>query len=132
MAKVEWVLLDTDDVVKTNALSENKPPRARGHPGWRWLKKTFVNPPHDPETQVKEGPVISVTATEYQTAYTVRQKTPAELQDAKDNEVSNVAAVHGSRVLYKGLLAVCQAVKSGDVTGLPATDAEMVAWLKGL
>jgi len=82
MAK--WWVCDSDDVVFTHYRfreQEDTPPDPAKFLtlGWRWVKEVIVNPPHNPETEVKEGPVKTVTSNEWRKIWTVRPKTSGEL-----------------------------------------------------
>lgn len=60
------------------------PPPANAAKDWEWLPIVVTNPTHDGETQIKTGPVESRVANEWHKVWTVRDKTPNEIEDGKD------------------------------------------------
>jgi hypothetical protein len=64
-------------------------PSVRTKPGYRWVPAPEAQrPAYDPETQVIEGPVRTVGASEVTETYSVRAKTAAELDADKDAKIS--------------------------------------------
>ena len=93
MAK--WYVCDSDDNVFTNYRyreQDTVPPDAVKFLdfGWRWVEEVIVNPPYDPETEVREGPVESVTSNQWRKISTVRAKTSVELDGEADNAADNI------------------------------------------
>lgn len=50
---------------------------------WRWLPVTQIDPPFNPATDIRTGPVTVVSPTEVTQTFTVRPKTVAELNAEK-------------------------------------------------
>jgi len=93
MAK--WYVCDSDDNVFTNYRyreQDTVPPDPAKflNFGWRWVEEVIVNPPYDPETEVREGPVESVTSNQWRKISTVRAKTSVELDVEADNAADNI------------------------------------------
>lgn len=87
-----------DEIVDSREFATT-PPDLQATEGVRWLPYVDTNPPHDPVTQVKTGPVISVGASEVTRVWTVRDKTAQELDDDRTAEVDSL-----SEPAIKGML----------------------------
>ncbi len=55
-------------------------------PGWRWLVYERVDPPYNPATEIKTGPVRVVLIDRVQDVWTVRTRTAEEIAAAADAE----------------------------------------------
>lgn len=81
-------------------------PAVQTRAGWRWLPcPEAARPAFDPATQVLDGPVRVVTDTAVAESYTVRAKTPAELDadreaalDRLDLALFRIAFNHENRL----------------------------------
>lgn len=67
----------------------NEVPPDVSHKGIKWLPLTVIRPACDVYTQVEEGPVITINATDVTITYTVRNLTPEELYTKKFNEINS-------------------------------------------
>lgn len=86
-----------------------------------WLPVVYVNKAHDPATQVRIGPVLSVGADQVTGTYTVRDKTAQELADdrrAADTATLREAGKDMALVLTELIdwMFVNTAVKATDFT----------------
>lgn len=86
---MEYVLIS----LTTNEILDRKnletPPPDISHKGMRWLPLIVIRPACDINTQIEEGPVITVTDTDVTMVYTVRDLTPEELYNKRFNDINN-------------------------------------------
>ena len=75
-----------------------------------WLSVIDINPPFDPDTQIRTGPVggqigdsVPVNADDVTVEFTVRNKTAQEFDDEKDAEATAIMTMKGLKILAKGL-----------------------------
>lgn len=67
---------------------------AQVRPGWRWLPVEDAGAPvFDATTQVREGPINMVEETRVFRSYVVRDKTQAELDATREQQVTNFDVV---------------------------------------
>lgn len=64
-------------VVASREFPDGAPPLAPNK--GKWLPRLYQNDAYDPQTEVREGPVVQVQATRVKYTYTVRAKAGAEL-----------------------------------------------------
>jgi len=129
MARYVLVENGTDAILKEidgdREFRTGTPPDLTGKP-FRWLPLVVVDPPVDGATEVKEGPDISVTATEVTKTWTVRPKTQAELDDEKDRLA---AIIMGE----PGVVALVKALNNGSfIPGSNYTNAQMKAKIRAV
>lgn len=96
--------------------------------GWRWLlANPGTRPVFSPETEIVEGPTVTVGATEVAETYTKRALTAQEISDRKDGEVNGL----GAGVLLKALFLLHNRVRALELQ--PAdTVAQFKAKLRAL
>jgi hypothetical protein len=70
-----------------------KPPAANTAKDWEWLPLVIDKPSCGSETEVLEGPTDVVTATEITRTWTVRDKTPDEINADKDLQIPRTDSV---------------------------------------
>ena len=90
-----WYVCDSDDNVFTDYRFREQDTMPPDPPkfltfGWRWVKEVVVDPSFDSETEVKTGPVETVTFDEWRKVSTVRAKTSAELDDEADADADRI------------------------------------------
>jgi hypothetical protein len=66
------------------------PPPDMTRKGFKWLPYVDTNPAHDSTTQIKTGPVVTVSANDVSRVWTVRAMTAPELDTIKDNKISAI------------------------------------------
>tara|TARA_R110002051_G_scaffold18015_3_gene51985 strand:- start:1516 stop:1893 length:378 start_codon:yes stop_codon:yes gene_type:complete len=66
------------------------PPSLLSGKGLRWLALVIVQPSFNSDTEVRTGPVNTVTETEITKTWTVRSKTAKELSDNRDLEIEGL------------------------------------------
>ncbi|MGH7179169.1 MAG: hypothetical protein ACREJC_17460 [Tepidisphaeraceae bacterium] len=86
----QYALIGTDDVILEYRSFSAKPNDPVGK-GWRWLPVIVTDPAFDSETQVREGSVVTVTASEVTKVFSVRDKTAKELDADKTREVDGIS-----------------------------------------
>ena len=82
----EYALVGPNSEIRVTSTSVD--PTVATRPGWKWLPVEVTDPPYDPSSQVKEGPVLSVLADRVTRIFTVRAKTAGEIDADKDGVVS--------------------------------------------
>lgn len=119
----EYALIETlTNTLREYRNLETQPPDLP-HKNLRWLPVVVVNPTST-DAQVKEGPVVTVEAEQVTRVWTVRDKTPQEIDDDKTAQVDAMG-----EVAIKGMLET-QNVWRVSV-GLPViTEAQLRANLK--
>ena len=111
-----YILLNnSDDSIVEEADSSRfrktgKPPTLKSEKAMRWLKLVVVDPVVG-ENQIKEGPVIAISATTYTRTFTVRDKTAEELDAEKDAS---------SNLEFNMLKSIIMALNDGSF--VPASD----------
>lgn len=112
-------LLDSNNVLVKEALASSIDQNANLRPGYKWVPVVVVDPAFDGATQVKTGPVRTISATQVTDTYSVRAKTAAELVDdtASGRRVFEYSATVNLASVGTG--ATYQTV---TVTGILATD----------
>lgn len=108
----DWALIR----ISTNAFlrrfaAESPPLQPNPAKDAKWLPLTVTDPPFDPETQVKEGPVITVGAESATMVWTVRAKNAGELDAEKDAEVAGIDVADGLRAVARVLFQVVNEVR---------------------
>lgn len=58
--------------------------------GFKWLPYVDTDPPFDPATQLRTGPVVAVRVNDVTRVWTVRAKTAPELDTEKDGEINTI------------------------------------------
>lgn len=71
-------------------LGRNIDPNAKTRTGWKWLPFVEVKPNYDSATQVRTGPVRTITATEVTDTWTVRDKNTSETDAEKDEVIAAI------------------------------------------
>lgn len=71
-------------------LGKNIDPNAKTRAGWKWLPFVEVKPNYDSATQVRVGPVRTITATEVTDTWTVRDKNTSETDAEKDEVIAAI------------------------------------------
>lgn len=67
------------------------PPDPTGK-GWIWVPAPLAEKPaFNPDTQVLEGPTVTVTADQVTQSYSVREMTPAEIEAVKQEKVDGIS-----------------------------------------
>lgn len=74
-----YALVSPEDAIDREIDGARLDPKAGTKPGWRWLPVTVIEPPFDSATQVRTGPVISVSKDAVTKTWAVRDKTAEEL-----------------------------------------------------
>ncbi len=88
----EYAIVDNGTIVDFRGF-DTAPVALVGKPYRSFLPVEVTNPPYDPATQVKTGPVVTVLVDKVTRVWTVRDKTAAELDAEKDAAISNVDVV---------------------------------------
>lgn len=77
----------------TNEILERKfldtPPPDISHKGIKWLPLTVIRPACDLNTQIEEGPVITITDTDITITYSVRALTTEEITEKRFNDINS-------------------------------------------
>lgn len=96
------ISLTTNDIIERRNF--DSPPPDISHKGINWLPLVVVRPACDLNTQIEEGPVITVTNTEVIMTYTVRDLTIEELYtkrfDTINHELFGAGRFTGTTQLY--------------------------------
>lgn len=86
---MEYVLIS----LTTNEILDRKnletPPPDISHKGIKWLPLIVIRPACDLNTQIEEGPVITITDTDVTIVYTVRDLTTEELYTKRFNDINS-------------------------------------------
>lgn len=94
----------TDEIIKEvdgDKVFLSGVPEVIANKPFRWLPLVVVNPPVDTETEVKEGPVDVITATECTRTWTVREKTAQESSNLKDKQT--IAKLRDLKIVISAL-----------------------------
>jgi hypothetical protein len=91
MAWFALIQPSSDDVIQVvdgeKRFRSGLPPGLKPDKDLKWLPYVKVYPPFNNSTQIRTGPVDTVTDTDVTREWTVRNKTAQELDDDKDNQV---------------------------------------------
>lgn len=74
--------------------------------GWKWLPVEDTDPPYNAQTQVKEGPAVTIQPAKVVRIWTVRDKTAQELDTEKEAEIGSLRVIR----------AVVLAIADGSLT----------------
>lgn len=132
MAEFARVQTSTNAVQEIRDFGAGTPqPLAIPHKNIDWRPVTRVTPAFDSATQTREGPVTTVYADRVEIVWTVRAKTPAELDEIKDAAIGAIDERSAMKALAAALYAVVNEVRAlkGQTTLSPA---QYRAWLKSL
>ena len=79
-----------EEVDGDKSFRSGTPPVLLSDKGLRWLALVIVQPSFNSDTEVRTGPVNTVTETEITKTWTVRSKTSKELSDNRDLEIEGL------------------------------------------
>lgn len=91
-----WALVDPSNNI--TSIVQNQDVDAQGkvtiktRAGYRWLPLEDTKPQTTPAAPVLEGPVITVLADKVTRVWTIRARTPAEVDAWKDSLIGNIAS----------------------------------------
>jgi len=98
-----YALTNQQDTVLRFEVHAERPADPVGK-GWRWVPALDTDPPFDPATQKRSGPVVTVAPDRVTRVWTVTAKTAQELSDEQDAEaVGAVDGMKAFRALVKWL-----------------------------
>lgn len=87
-----WGLVSPENEVARE--ENNVDPNVATKPGWRWLSITDIPTPiYDPKLQVLEGPNFNVIENSIERYWSVRDKTPEEIEAEKENILGNIPQI---------------------------------------
>jgi len=120
-----------DENLEIRATDNKAHPHPTGHPTWRWLKRVETKPPHNPNTELLEAPVVTATATEYRITYSKRPLTGPELAALKQARAQDF--LNSDHLIATALIAIIAAIKDpAQQAGLPDDEIELKAWLEAI
>jgi hypothetical protein len=96
MTKYARITSSTRAIIEEKDESEfrgGKPPPANTAKDWEWLPLVIDKPSYNSETEVLEGPEDVVTAEKITRTWTVRDKTPDEINADKDLQIPRTDSV---------------------------------------
>jgi|TARA_R110002012_G_scaffold300954_1_gene501025 hypothetical protein len=96
MTKYARITSSTEVIIEEKDEAEfrgGKPPAANVAKNWEWLPLTIDKPSCNSETEVLEGPEDVVTLGKITRKYTVRDKTPEEINLDKDLRIPRTDSV---------------------------------------
>lgn len=86
----EYALLDAANAILEYRQFDSVPNDPIGK-NWRWLPVIVTDPAFNSETEVKEGPVVTIEPMRVTRIWTVRAKTTAELDAGRTAKIDDVA-----------------------------------------
>jgi hypothetical protein len=87
---------DMNEVVRTSSRVD---PEGGVEVGWKWLPVVDTKPPVS-VNQIRTGPVVTVEQEQVSRVWTVRDKTPQELDAEKDGLVDDAAVSVIGKILF--------------------------------
>lgn len=79
--------ITTNEIVEQRTFGEQPPDIS--HKGVRWLPIVVIRPPCNIDTQIEEGPVITVTSDQVLVVYTVRSLTQEQIRQKLFTQLDN-------------------------------------------